>query len=252
MKLSVGFFAGLAAADLSVVEPIKSLQRLDGFAKEIFFESGAFFHKSSDWYIKWRIKFHTIASRMEWSFGRKCGFYDADIHTFDYEYDAENACNGIKTIIDGFSRWSENHLSRCNGQKRYNHHQKRLDKWSDILTKVLDCKEEKTNSYTFVIPDDDWWIDSDQDYGEMGEELEFSTQCNPDFIDTYADDCEEYAISGYCDYSAQEFIEYSSVNEHGILETGLQCPQCGCGSDGAANLNDVYAEKGRKLSGKKN
>jgi len=254
MKLSVGFFAGLAAADLSVVEPIKSLQRLDGFAKEIFFESGAFFHKSSDWYIKWRIKFHTIASRMEWSFGRKCGFYDADIHTFDYEYDAENACNGIKTIIDGFSRWSENHLSRCNGQKRYNHHQKRLDKWSDILTKVLDCKEEKTNSYTFVIPGDDWYVDDGNglENAAIGESLEFSTLCNPDFRDSDGDDCEVWFDGGYCDNAAAYLIAYSTVNKHGVLETALNCPQCGCDANGAANLNDVYAEKGRKLSGKKN
>ena len=47
-------------------------------------------------------------------------------------------------------------------------------------------------------------------------------------------------------------VAYGIVNEHGILETGLNCPQCGYGANDAANLNDVYAEKGRKLSTKKN
>ena len=47
------------------------------------------------------------------------------------------------------------------------------------------------------------------------------------------------------------FVGFAVANEHDILETGLQCSQCGCGADGAANLNDVYAEKCRKLSTKK-
>ena len=249
MKLSVGFFAGLAAAD--VAEPVKSLQRLTGFAEEIF-NSGAFDHKSVHWRSNWARKFYNNAGRMRSNVSRKCGFYDADIHTFDYEYDTGNACNGIKMIIDGFSRWSENHLSRCNGQKNRKHHQKRFDKWNGIFAEVLDCEEDKTNSYTFVIPADDWYMYSDYDYGEMGEELEFSTNCNPDFKDTDGDNCDYYINEGYCDGSAQFYIRYSNVNEHGILENGLNCPQCGCGADGPVNLNDVYAEKGRKLSVKKN
>ena len=250
MKLSVGFFAGLAATDVS--EPWKSLQRLNGFATEIF-QSGAFDHKSVNWRKMWVQKFQINAARMRRNVGRKCGFFDPDIHTFDYEYDTENACNGIKMIIDGFSKWSENHLSRCNGQKNRNHHQKRFDKWSGILAEVLDCKE-KTNSYSFVFTDellDYEYLGLIIDY-EAGESMEFSALCNPDFTDSDGDDCEFLSNGGYCDNSAYFFIKYSTVNEHGIHETGLQCPQCGCGADGAVNLNDVYAEKGRKLSIKKN
>ena len=247
MKLSVGFFAGLAAAD--VAEPVKSLRRLTGFSEEIL-ESNAFDHKSVHWRIKWRDKFYFNAERMEKNWKRKCGFYDGSIHTFDFEYDTGNACNDIKMIIDGFSKWSENHLSRCSGQRRYKYHQKRFDKWTDIFAEVLDCKD-KTNSYTFVIPGDDWYMYSDYDYGDLGEELEISASCNPDFIDSDGDDCESYR--GYCDqFNAKSLIEIATVNEHGILETALNCPQCGCDANGAANLNDVYAEKGRKLSGKKN
>ena len=249
MRFSVGVFAGIVATGVSESEPVKSLQRLNGFSAEIF-QSGAFDHKSVNWRNKWIQKFQTNADRMERNVGRKCGFVDLNMHTFDYEYDTENACNGIKMIIDGYSRWSENHLSRCNGQKNGKHQQNRMTKWSDILTEVLDCKD-KTNSYTFVIPGDDWYMYSDYDYGDLGEELEISASCNPDFIDSDGDDCESYR--GYCDqFNAKSLIEIATVNEHGILETALNCPQCGCDANGAANLNDVYAEKGRKLSGKKN
>ena len=37
---------------------------------------------------------------------------------------------------------------------------------------------------------------------EMGDSLGFSAQCNPDFKDTDGDNCEGYAIFGYCDASA--------------------------------------------------
>ena len=40
-------------------------------------------------------------------------------------------------------------------------------------------------------------------------------------------------------------------NTNGFYETLLQCPECGCGSEGAANLNDLYAaeqDDSRKVS----
>ena len=40
-------------------------------------------------------------------------------------------------------------------------------------------------------------------------------------------------------------------NTNGFYETLLQCPECGCGSGGAANLNDLYAAEqdgSRKVS----
>ena len=139
MKLSVGLLAGLVAAD-NYPEPVKSLQRIQGFASELLFQSGAFEHKSEAWRNRWFTKFRRNAGRMARGMSLKCAFYDADIHTFNYEYDTENACNGIKMIMDGFSTWVENHLSRCSGQRKHNHHQKRLDKWSDILSDALDCE----------------------------------------------------------------------------------------------------------------
>ena len=150
---------------MSECEPVKSLQRLNGFSAEIF-QSGAFDHKSVNWRKKRIQKFPTNADRMERNVGRKCGFFDPDMHTFDYEYDTENACNGIKMIIDGNSRWSENHPSLCNGQRK--RQQKRMDKRNGILTNFLDCKA-KEDTYTFVIPGDDWFTYIDYDYWEMGE-----------------------------------------------------------------------------------
>ena len=244
MKLSVGFFAGLAAADVSVSEPVKSLQRLTVFSAEIL-QSGVFDHKPEKWRQRWTDKFQRNAARMERNVGRQCGFYDADIHSFDYDYDAGNACNGIKMITDGYSRWSENHLSLCYGQRRRKHQQNRMNKWSDLLAE--DCK---ATSYTFVIPGDDWWAVGGYIY--KGQSFEFSAICNPDFKDIDGWDCKDYSEYGYCDTSAHFLFYYSIYDEHDILETALQCPQCGCGSDGAANLNDVYADKGRKLSTRKN
>ena len=83
---------------------------------------------------------------------------------------------------------------------------------------------------------------------EKGESMEFSKSCNPDFKDSSGDECQDYDRRRYCDRNnAGDFVMFATVNEHGIWETGLQCPQCGCGADGAANLNDVYAEKGRQV-----
>ena len=36
-----------------------------------------------------------------------------------------------------------------------------------------------------------------------------------------------------------------STNENGAFETGLNCPQCGCGTNGVENLNDVPAANNR-------
>ena len=46
-------------------------------------------------------------------------------------------------------------------------------------------------------------------------------------------------------------VGWAYYNTNGHLETWLQCPQCGCGAEGAANLNDLYAAEqagSRKIS----
>ena len=191
MRFPVGVFVGIVATGVSESEPVKSLQRLNGFSAEIF-QSGAFDHKSVNWRNKWIQKFQTNADRMERNVGRKCGFVDLNMHTFDYEYDTENACNGIKMIIDGYSRWSENHLNLCYGQRNNNYQQNRMKKWSGILTNVLDC-EEKVDSYTFVLPED-WLMQVENGIVAKGESFQFSNSCNPDWEDVDGDDCERWLV----------------------------------------------------------
>ena len=249
MKLSVGFLAGIAATEMSVREPVKSLHRLTGFSTEIL-QSGAFDHKSDKWRKKWIQHFKNNTNRMERNVNRKCGYYDANIHTINYEYDSENACNGMKMILDGYSKWVKNHLSGCSGQRTEKFQQQRLDKWSGIFSEVLDC-ETNAGSYTFVLPEDMWMYAENRTVA-MGESFQFSTSCNPDWVDVDGDDCEEYEEWGLCDFNANGLVNYALYNDEGILETALNCPECGCDTNGAANINDVYADKGRKLSIKKN
>ena len=241
MKLTLALSAGFCAANVSANEPIRSLQRLTGFSAEIL-QSGAFNHKSDKWRQRWVGKFQRNADRMERNVSRKCGYYDADIHTFNYEYDSDNACNGITMIINGYSKWVKNHLSLCSEHRNV---LTRLDKWNDILTKVLNCPAN-VDSYTFVIPDDQWYsiADLDNDYEMLneGESIQISNLCNPDFVDFSGWNCELYDIRNYCSVGAKQFLSYAVKNEHGIWETGLQCPQCGCDIDGAANLNDIVAD----------
>ena len=248
MKLSVVMLTSLVAADDSASEPVKSLHRLSGFSQEIL-ESGAFDHKPVSWRSRWIRKFQFNSNRMERGVNRKCGFYDADIHTFNYEYDTENACNGIKMIMDGFSTWVENHLSGCSGQRNHNYQKKKLQIWTDILTDALNCNTD-VSSYTFVIPEEGWYWSAENRNVSMGESFEFSDSCNPDFKDLDERGCEELISYYYsCNFPAQGYFEYAVFNEQGILETfGLQCPQCGCGADGATNLNDVWAELGSMLN----
>ena len=102
----------------------------------------------------------------------------------------------------------------------------------------------------FWRPEYDWDFlmvtDYNYDYQELskGHSWQVSTLCNSDFKNALGADCEDHRPgTTWCEF-AEDLVIYGVVNEHGILETGLQCPQCGCGADGAVNLNDVYAEKG--------
>ena len=82
---------------------------------------------------------------------------------------------------------------------------------------------------------------------EAGHSIQVSKSCNPNFIiqgqlvNWLTFDCDEIKSVGFCDYNlANYIIRGGSWNTNGHLETFLQCPQCGCGSEGAANLNDLY------------
>ena len=116
------------------------------------------------------------------------------------------------------------------------------------------------HSYTFVRPDDniyinyDWSLLSQEDSNsytilEAGDSLQVSEACNPNFIHYFflephiKYNCDAIMNMGMCGTTVLNLIHYSQWNTNGLLETFLQCPQCGCGqiSEGAANLDDLYA-----------
>ena len=117
------------------------------------------------------------------------------------------------------------------------------------------------DSYTFVRPDDNlnWKIPSQDsnsfDFFEAGHSLQVSEPCNPNLIYTtfllQQLDCDKIEFVGGCNLSVIGLIFHGHWNTNGHLETFLQCPQCGCGSEGATNLNDLYAAEqdgSRKVS----
>ena len=101
--------------------------------------------------------------------------------------------------------------------------------------------------YIFVAPDDFEVIDYDDEafYIDLGGQAhKFSKLCNPDWVASDGYNCERTASGGHCSDPVKYIVLYATENADGIWETGLQCPQCGCGEDGAVNLNDLYAENG--------
>ena len=90
---------------------------------------------------------------------------------------------------------------------------------------------------TFVLPGN-WFQAISGKTFEVGHSLQVSRSCNPNFI-WNCDDHENYDDA--CNSSVAGLFYYSNLNTNGHLETFLQCPQCGCGSEGAANLMDLYA-----------
>ena len=78
---------------------------------------------------------------------------------------------------------------------------------------------------------------------EAGHSIQVSTSCNPNFvlIGSWAYDCDQIKNIGSCDDEVKFLINLGQWNTNGIYETPLQCPQCGCGSEGAVNLNELWA-----------
>ena len=121
------------------------------------------------------------------------------------------------------------------------------------------------NSYTFVIPEEklgifgteEKWFSLFPQFNvlESGQSLTFSGSCNPNFEFYHRNmhySCEN-AVSRpkLCTNPVHMFVAWAINNTNGHLETYLQCPQCGCGAEGAANLNDLYAAEqsgSRKVS----
>ena len=118
--------------------------------------------------------------------------------------------------------------------------------------KALQCEDEDetvSNSYIFAIPEENWFFNfPNYTKLEPGQTLTISGSCNPNYEypntgrPEYPWTCktaEEYKY--ICNWRSNNFIRYGIYNENGHLESFLQCPQCGCGAEGAANINDLYA-----------
>ena len=113
------------------------------------------------------------------------------------------------------------------------------------------------DSYTFAIPEEDYhqWYLGYPSYTELepGQTLTISGSCNPNFggpEDPFS--CKLLEEHAYiCNWWINSLVKHGLYNENGHLETFLQCPQCGCGAESAANLNDLYAAEqagSRKVS----
>ena len=212
---------------------------------------------------------------------QRCGFYDENLPhggpsddrkkrdvEFD-RYDRVNPCRGTKQLITGFTKWSERYISSCSGQKNHKHQATRMEKWAGIMNKgkrvevesylwliqydkIFDqCYQFKPvtalqcDSYTFVLPSN-WYQLASEKMFEVGHSFQVSALCNPNYIiyDSYLSqnfNCDDIKSHNGCNFPVGGLFYSSKWNTNGHLETFLQCPQCGCGSEGAANLNDLYA-----------
>ena len=92
----------------------------------------------------------------------------------------------------------------------------------------------------FVLPAH-WYQLSSQTLFEVGHLFQVSESCNPNFINTHSNhNCDDIKKYGGCNLPAGGLFNFSKLNTNGHLETFLQCPQCECGSEGPANLMDLY------------
>ena len=87
---------------------------------------------------------------------------------------------------------------------------------------------------------------------DVGQSVQVSSSCNPNFTDFFNFyGCERMAELGWCNIKVSSIVSEGIWNTDGLLETPLQCPECGCGSEGALNLNDLWAAEkdgSRKVS----
>lgn len=83
-----------------------------------------------------------------------------------------------------------------------------------------------------------WW----------GRTIEVSYLCSPNYVDSFNRNCKQ--LSKYCEnvpnstFNAKHFpsyLAYATQNRYGYWQTLLNCPECGCGEDGAMKLYNINA-----------
>ena len=226
-------------------------------------------------FTHWPPKRITLAlknfDRMKQAFER-CGLED-DSYSQISEL-SDDVCIASTEILSAFSQWAEAHLSSC---RNINVHIHRMEtKWSDIYKSALGCGEDQSvggtnpNTHRFCeiidgwtaecspeqcypyVHEDDYFYNYDTYdyyYEDFSCEYTVSTVCDPNFVDTYGDDCDWYERNlGYLceDYTNENFLHYGFLTTEGY-KTGLNCPACGCGENGPINMHD--REGSRSLTG---
>ena len=82
----------------------------------------------------------------------------------------------------------------------------------------------------------------------VGDTVEISKVCNPNFIDGYGDGCSSYfshwSFLNWCTNKDQAyFLRWSTYNPtEQSYQTGLNCPQCGCNGTYIVPLTDRPVE----------
>ena len=112
-----------------------------------------------------------------------------------------------------------------------------------------------TLSYSFVIPDEKYdFIKENFSLHQIGNipnnTIEVSKLCNPNFITEYSEiSCGEIFRRGECEFSLMEHLRearqyWRRYGGKTVWETRLNCPECGCGTNGAPDLNEIAEEEG--------
>ena len=102
---------------------------------------------------------------------------------------------------------------------------------------MLNCEDEDNSvpdQYAFVMPES-WLIFQSGESVELGQSVEFSGTCNPNFEAWLT--CENAQDYNLCTLSVQAMFNYGTYNENNHFETFLQCPQCGCGAQGQTSAD---------------
>ena len=154
MKLSSAFLFAVAAAD-KPLHPQEQLAGLNQFAEDLLTTWFDFLSPQSNGsQSKWIHKFAKNHQRMERSLDR-CGRFNPENHCSALlgecsaeDYNLEDPAEGVKQLTTKYREFTEQYLSQCRGQKKYNHQINRMHKWNNRLQNRLAAYFAKTTTTT--------------------------------------------------------------------------------------------------------
>ena len=71
---------------------------------------------------------------------------------------------------------------------------------------------------------------------KVGDTVEVSASCNPDYRDLFGRGCEKYKEKKFCKKVEVNILFANDKNADGLWQTGQNCPQCGCDEHGPKNI----------------